>query len=68
MYKVISKLFVDHLTNVARNIDSDDDFGFINGHNMEDNIIMVLNYVNLLYKEFLRSNATIKVDICKACD
>lgn len=66
LFKVIKKIIVERLGNIANKIVSQNQFGFIKGRHIKDCIIATLDCVNLLDKQGYDGNVALKIDIRKS--
>jgi len=66
--KIISKILADRLALVATRIISPNQYGFVQGRQIQDCIGIASEVINLLSKKVHGGNVTYKVDIHKAFD
>ena len=68
LFKIPSKILVDHLARVAAKIISPQQFSFIRDQHIEDCVALASDCVNVLHKKCYEGNLAMKIDIRKAFD
>ena len=67
-FKIISKILADRLALVAARIISPNQYGFVQGRQIQDCINIAFEAINMLSKKVRGDNVAYKVDIHKAFD
>ena len=67
-FNIISKILADRLALVAARIISPNQYGFVQGRQIQDCIGIASEAINMLSKKVIRGNVAYKVDIHKAFD